>query len=90
MPPEKALIVKALQERGHRVAFVGDGINDGPGLAAADVGIAMGLTGTDLALKTAQIALPADELSTLSSSARPLAQSEAGDPPNLGSRSGFS
>ena len=65
LPHEKATIVTALQEQGHRVAFVGDGINDGPALATADVGIAMGLTGTDLALETAQIALLADELSTL-------------------------
>ncbi len=65
LPHEKASIVKGLQERGHRVAFVGDGINDGPALATADVGVAMGLTGTDLALETAQIALLADELSTL-------------------------
>ncbi len=65
LPHEKAMIVKALQEQGHRVAFVGDGINDGPALATADVGVAMGLTGTDLALETAQIALLANELSSL-------------------------
>ncbi len=65
LPHEKALIVKTLQEQGHRVAFVGDGINDGPALVTADVGVAMGLTGTDLALETAQIALLADELSNL-------------------------
>ncbi|MGI8427869.1 MAG: heavy metal translocating P-type ATPase, partial [Solirubrobacteraceae bacterium] len=65
MPAEKAGIVEALQARGHRVAFVGDGINDGPALASADVGVAMGLTGTDLALETAAIALLADDLSNL-------------------------
>ncbi len=65
MPSEKAGIVKARQAQGHRVAFVGDGINDGPALATADVGVAMGLTGTDLALETAQIALLADDLSNL-------------------------
>jgi Cd2+/Zn2+-exporting ATPase len=64
-PQDKATIVRSLQERGHRVAFVGDGINDGPALAVADVGIAMGVTGTDLALQTAQIALLADELGTI-------------------------
>ncbi|MGB0091028.1 MAG: HAD-IC family P-type ATPase, partial [Solirubrobacteraceae bacterium] len=65
LPQQKATIVKDLQEHRHRVAFVGDGINDGPALATADVGVAMGLTGTDLALETAQISLLGDELSNL-------------------------
>jgi Cd2+/Zn2+-exporting ATPase len=65
LPHDKARIVAGLQDRGRRVAFVGDGINDGPALATADVGVAMGLSGTDLALEAAQIALLGDELSTL-------------------------
>ncbi|PZS35245.1 MAG: ATPase, partial [Pseudonocardiales bacterium] len=64
-PQDKARLVTELQRQGHKVAFVGDGINDGPALAAADVGVAMGLTGTDLALESAQIALLSDDLTKL-------------------------
>lgn len=62
MPQEKVEIVKRLQLEGHKIIFVGDGVNDGPALVTADVGIAMGLTGTDVAIETAEVGLLSDDL----------------------------
>jgi P-type E1-E2 ATPase len=65
LPADKADYVTALQADGQRVLLVGDGVNDAPAMAAADLGVAMGRHGSDLTLQTADAVIVRDELTVL-------------------------
>ena len=65
LPQEKLDLVEQMQSQGHRVMVVGDGVNDAPALAAGDLGLAMGAAGSDVAIKSASIALLNNDLTRI-------------------------
>ncbi len=65
LPEEKVENIKAMQQKGHIVCMIGDGVNDAPALKLADVGVAMGSMGSDIAVEAADIALMSDDIAKL-------------------------
>ena len=65
LPEEKVLSIEDLQNKNHKVCMIGDGVNDAPALKTADVSVAMGSMGSDIAVEAADIALMSDDISKI-------------------------